>query len=263
MEITQQKKAKKEEENPYIEKLASLGFSKAESRIYVYLLEKGSEAGVSKIAAGAKMHRQQVYMTIPSLVEAGIVEEIKDGSITKYKARPPQHLERVARKKMVVAEDLAQELQKISKLGNEQDFEVVVGPEACRAYEVARARTLQEGELQYVIGTDKDEYLEMMGPVYASAYVPILEERKVVTYYLASEAQANRRDLIDERQTFHVRVLKNLSTGPLATAIQGDLLIFYVNVQPVTMYVIRSKKVADGYRDFFMMLWELAGENKK
>ena len=60
MQKTKAKKLEKEEEKPYIEKLAELGFSKAESLIYVYLLEKGSEALVSKIAVATRMHRQQV-----------------------------------------------------------------------------------------------------------------------------------------------------------------------------------------------------------
>jgi sugar-specific transcriptional regulator TrmB len=258
--VTKLKKEKKQE-NPHIEKLERLGFSRAESLIYVYLLEKGSESGVSKIAVGTGMHRQQVYTTIPVLLNSGVIEEVKEGKVAKYKARPPHQLERVMRRKMVEAETVAEELQKISRLGHEQDFEVIVGFDACRAFEVARARQLKEGEEQYVIGTEKDEYLEMMGPVYASTYVPILEQKKVVTYYIAPEAQSQRRDIIDERQTFHVRVLKNLSAGPLVTAIQGDLLIFYVNVQPVTMYVIRSKKVADGYRCFFDMLWEMSSSS--
>ena len=251
-------KIQKSSENPYIEKLTSLGFSKAEGLIYVYLLERGSETGVSKIALGTKMHRQQVYLTIPSLITAGVLEEIKIGKISKYRARSPQILERVVRRKMGVAEDLAQELQKISKVGYEQDFEVITGIKPCQEYEIERAKNMNEGEEQYIIGTEKDEYLEIMGDVYASKYVPLLEKKKIITYYLAPQAQASRATIMDQRQKFNLRVLENLTTGPLATMIQGDHLIFYVNVHPATIYVIKSKKVAEGYKQFFMMLWNMA-----
>lgn len=256
--MTTKELSKKEVENPYIEKLADLGFSKAEALIYVYLLEKGTETGVSKIAVGISMHRQQVYITLPLLVEAGIVEEIKEGKISKYKARPPHILERVVRRKMSVAEDLAQELQKISKIDDEQDFEVIVGVKAFQDYEIERAKSMKEGEEQYIIGTDKDEYLEVMSEVYKSKYAPILEKKKIITYYLAPKPQEWRANLMDEKQEFNLRVLKNLTTGPLSTMIQGDSLIFYVNVKPATIYVIKSKKVAEGYKQFFMMLWEMA-----
>ena len=115
------------DEDVYVEKLALLGFSRAEALVYVHLLERGKETGVSKIAISIGMHRQQVYITLPLLLEAGLIDEVKEGNVMKYKAKPPQHLERVARRKMVIAENVAQELQKISKIGNEQDFEVIIG----------------------------------------------------------------------------------------------------------------------------------------
>jgi len=256
--MTKKELNKKEEGNPYIEKLDNLGFSKAEALIYVYLLEKGKATGVSKIAIGISMHRQQVYITLPLLVEAGIVEEIKEGKISKYKARPPHILERVVRRKMSVAEDLVQELQKISKIDNEQDFEIIVGVKAFQDYEIERAKNMKEGEEQYIIGTEKNEYLEVMSEIYKSKYEPILEKKKIVTYYLAPKLQDWRTNLIDSKQKFYLKVLNNLTTGPLATMIQGDSLMFYVNVNPATIYVIKSKKVAEGYKQFFMMLWEMA-----
>jgi sugar-specific transcriptional regulator TrmB len=239
------------------EKLSLLGLSTAEAKIYIYLLERGTETLVSKIALGAKMHRQQVYTTIPKLLELGLIEEVPDGKMMRYRARPPRALERVAERKIILAEEIAKELETISKLSHEQDFEVIVGREACRVYEIERAKRLEEGAEQYIIGTEHDEYLDIMGDIYASTYVPILEKKKVVTYYLGPQAQKDRREQIDSRQKFQVRVLKNLNQGPLATVIHGDTLSFYVNVHPATIYVIKSKKVAEGYKTFFNMLWEM------
>lgn len=249
---------KKERTNPYIDQLTKLGFSKAESLVYVYLLERGSETGVSKIAIGTGMHRQQVYTTIPLLITAGIIEEVSEGKVSKYKARAPQILERVVRRKIGVAEDLAQELQKISKIGHEQDFEVIVGEVAYRIYEIERARSMKDGDTQYLIGSSSDEYLEIMGDTYEDEYVPSLEAKKIKTYYLAPENQKERKEKISSRQHFESRVLPNLKPGYVTTMIQGDNLVFYSNVLPMSIYVIKSAKVAASYRDFFMMLWEMA-----
>jgi len=248
----------KKEVHPYLDKLVTLGFTKAESAIYIHLLERGIEAGVSKIALGARMHRQQVYITLPKLVEMGVVDEFLVGGIKKYRARPPKSIERVMERKVSVAEAVVTDLEKISKLAHDQDFEVIVGVDACRAYEVRRAQSMEVGEKQYIIGTEDDDYLDMMGPVYASLYVPILEKKKVESYYLAPKVQEARASIMDERQIFHVRVLEKLTLGPIATVIQGDTVGFYVNVHPATIYVIKSKKVAKGHTDFFLMLWEMA-----
>ncbi len=260
MEITQQNKAKKEVENPYIAKLASLGLSKAESLIYVYLLEKGSEAGVSKIAAGAHMHRQQVYMTIPFLLEAGIVEEIKEGSVAKYKARPPQHLERVARRKMVVAEDLAQELQKISKIGNEQDFEVIVGEQAFRNYELQRSSQLPIGSSQYIIGVSADRYMYVMQDVH-DQYTKNLKDRDIKTYYLGGETAPEIYNSIQYH--FERRTMQKLKLKYMSMVISSGRIAFYGNLDPISVYAIYSEKIEEDYKEFFMMLWEVAGENNK
>jgi sugar-specific transcriptional regulator TrmB len=249
----------KKEVHPYLDKLVTLGFTKAESAIYIHLLERGVEAGVAKIALGARMHRQQVYITLPKLVEMGVVDEILVAGIKKYRARPPKSIERVMERKVSVAEAVVTDLEKISKLAHDQDFEVIVGVDACRAYEVRRAQSMEVGEKQYIIGTEDDDYLNMMGSVYASLYVPILAKKKIESYYLAPKVQEARASIMDERQIFHVRVLEKLTLGPIATVIQGDTVGFYVNVHPSSVYVIKSKKVAQGHQDFFMMLWELAG----
>ena len=263
MQKTKAKKLEKEEEKPYIEKLAELGFSKAESLIYVYLLEKGSEALVSKIAVATRMHRQQVYLVLPKLVESGVVEEIKEGKLTKYKAKSPQSLERVVRRKITLAEDIAQELEKISKLGHEQEFEAIIGEKAYRAYDIERAKSMKEGDVQYIIGSTSDEYLIAMGDAYEKQYVPILASKNIKTYYLAPENQKFRKDYVSERQHFEVRVLSKMKESSITTMVQGNKLIFYSNVKPLSIYIIKSQKVAESYKDFFMMLWEMAEETQE
>lgn len=244
-------------ENPYTEKLLSLGFTKAESLIYIYLLERGTETGVSKVALGTSMHRQQVYITLPKLIEMGIVEEVMAGGLKKYRARPPKNIGKVIERKLSIAEDVAKDLEKISKLAHDQDFEVIVGVDACRAYEVKRAQKMGIEEKQYVIGTEDDDYLEMMGSTYSNLYIPILVKKRIETFYLAPKVQAGRASMMDIRHIFHLRVLEKLTLGLIATGIQGDTISFYVNVHPASIYVIKSKKIADGYRNFFMMLWEM------
>lgn len=240
--------------------LTSFGLSVYESKIYVYLLERGGITGGSKIAIGTKLHRQYVYLALPKLLELGLVEEIAQGKLSKYKARSPKEIEKLAKKKVMEAEDIVKELEKFSKVGHEQDFEVVVGEVAYRKYEIERARSMKDGDIQYLIGSSSDEYLEIMGDSYEDKYVPLLEEKKIKTYYLAPKNQKERKTKISSRQHFESRVLPNLKPGYVTTMIQGDNLVFYSNVLPMSIYVIKSEKVAESYKDFFMMLWEMAGE---
>ena len=249
-------KSAQDYQNSYIEKLAVLGFSRAEALVYVHLLERGSETGVSKIAVSTGMHRQQVYITLPLLVEAGIIEEVKDGSVMKYKAKPPQHLERVARRKMVIAESVAQELQKISKIGNEQDFEVFIGEEAFRNYELRRSEALPVGSCQYIIGVSSDRYMYVMKDVH-DIYAKNLKDRNIKTYYLGGEEASEIYNTIDYH--FERRTMPKLKLQYMSMVISEGRLSFTGNVDPISIYDIRSEKIAEDYKQFFMMLWEMAG----
>lgn len=240
----------------YISKMEVFGFTKAECAVYVYLLERGVDLGVSKIAVGTKLHRQHVYIALPKLLEEGFIEASIVGKHSKYRAKPPIVLEKFAKKNVFLAEDLARNLEKISKIDYQQDFEIITGKDACVKFELERAESMSEGEDQYIIGSSSDGYLEMMGEAYNDKFVPILERKKIKTYYLAPDNQSNRSSIMDSRQPFYVRVFKGLSAGPLVTMVEGDNLIFYVNVYPTSIYVIKSKKVAEGYRQFFLTLWE-------
>lgn len=248
----------KESSNPYIEKLAKLGFSRAEALIYVYLLERGSQAGVSKIAIGAHMHRQQVYITLPLLLEAGIIEEVGDGKFAKYKARPPQYLERVARRKMVVAEDLAQELQKISKVGYEQESEIIVGQQGIVRHELDFLKEAEEGEWQYILGGNAQGFIDAMGDSYEEM-LRLDRQKEIQTMYIGSTLDENAQKAhVGRRGNFQTKYLKKMPEGITHIVIRKDRVVFYSFLNPPTLHIMKSSVVAGNFKQFFMMLWEMA-----
>lgn len=256
--MTKKEKPQKEAVSPYVPKLTALGFSKAESLIYLYLLERGSKIGVSKIAIGTKMHRQQVYMTLPSLLNQGVIEEVCDGKISKYQARSPQVLEKLARKKMVVAEDVVQELQKISKIGHEQEFEIFVGEKAIRDYQLEFVEKAQEGETQYIIGGSAPEFIALLGDSYAGM-LATQEKKKFVTYYLGHQ---NESDVLTpykkSRVNFQERLLSGIPQKMPQFTVRRNTVELYSFFNPPILYVIKSKEVSEKFHEFFMTLWEMA-----
>lgn len=250
-------------ENQNIEGLAALGFSRAESLVYVYLLERGSETAVSKIAIGTNMHRQQVYLTIPLLLDAGIIEEVREGRIAKYKAKPPHHLERVARKKLGIAEDLAQELQKVSKIGSEQDFEIFVGEKQIRDYQLEFVKKAHEGETQYIIGGSAPEFIALLGESYAD----MLSEqgkKKFVTYYLGHKDEGTAlAQYRESRINFNERLLEGIPKKMPQLTVRRNTVELYSFFNPPILYVIKSPEVAEKFREFFMTFWDMAETSVK
>lgn len=253
------KVVKKDEQNPYLEKLEELGFSKAEADIYVYLLRRGKETGVSKIAVGTLMHRQQVYVTLPALLTSGVIEEVEDGKISKYKARPPQVLEKVIRKKMVMAEDLAVGLQKISKVGHEQDFEIVIGDKGIRAYQMEFVQNAAEGETQYIIGGSSQDFLEMMGGEY-ERMLALQEKKKFNTFLLSKKEEKDIYSKYRESKVnFNAVFIDGLPDKLPQFTVRKNEVLLYSYFNPPMLYVIKSEEVAEKFKEFFFLLWSKFG----
>jgi predicted transcriptional regulator len=243
-----------------IKKLVEFGLTENEATVYIYLLERGSEAGGSKIALGTKLHRQYVYLAVPHLLELGLVEEIAHGKQNKYKARPPQEIEKIGRKRAIMASDLARELNVISNIGNEQEFEVIQGAKAIQQYEYDYVMGIKEHQEQYIIGGNTEGFVKMMGET-LDEYLLTESRKRILTYYLGHKSE---KDLwykgFLSNNDYRFKFIEKLPQGVTHMVVRKDQVLFYSFLNPPLLYVIKSPVVSANYRDFFMMLWDMARE---
>ena len=249
----------KHQRNPLVSSLESFGLSKNEAIIYIHLLERGVEVGGSKIALGTQLHRQYVYNSLPTLLELGLIVEIEKGMQSRYKAVAPNQVEKIAKRKALEASDLADQLKKISKIGHEQDFEVIIGEQSFIKYELERSSTLPIGSSQYIIGVSADRYMYIMKDAHYK-YAKNLKDRNIKTYYLGGENAPEIYNTI----TYHFerRTMPSIKLQYMSMVISQGRLAFYGNLDPISIYSIHSDKIAQDYKDFFMMLWEMAGNQQ-
>ncbi len=248
--------------DPHLSSLVSFGLSENEAKVYLYLLERGTEAGGSKIALGAKIHRQYVYLALRRLIEFGLVDEIKYGKHGKYKARPPIQLEKIAKKKTVEASDLAEQLGKISKVGYEQDFEVIQGVRVIQQFEMDAVKHCTESSEEFIIGGHTEGFSEVMGDL-LDEYLEIKKKKHIEVKYIGSE---NERSLYEKYigifPNQQYRFMKSLPQGVTHMVIRSSEVSFYSFLTPPLIYVIKSPVVAMNYKQFFLMLWGIAEEKK-
>ncbi len=242
--------------------LASFGLSENEAKVYVYLLERGVEVRGGKIAIGAKLYRQYVYLALPKLISRGLVEEIARGKLSKYKANAPQEIEKIAKKRVIEAEDIVKELQKFSKVGHEQDFEVLVGDNAIQNYEVNWVKSVKDHEEQYIIGGNTKGFSEMMGDA-LDEYLITESRKKITTYYLGHTSERGLwSDTLLGRNDLRVKFLDTLPLGVSHFVVRKGHVAFFTFLKPSLLYVIKSEAVAENYKAFFMMLWDMVDVEK-
>jgi len=248
------KKSPKEEQ-PLIDQLAAWGLSRAEAEVYVYLLQKTSESGGSKIAIGTGLHRQYVYIALEKLMGAGLVETVPSGKHKKYKARSPLEIEKITRKKSIAANDLVHELNKISAIHNDQDFEVLQGAKQIQQYEMDYAENAQPGDEEYIIGSNPHGFEEVMGDL-LDEYTGIKDGKQMRVLYIGGNSAETER--YRGQKSFTARILPGFPQGETHTVIRKDTVLFFSFLTPPLVYVIKSETVARDYKQFFMMLWNMA-----
>ena len=248
-------------EQPLVSQLAAWGLSRAEAEVYLYLLQKTGESGGSKIALGAGLHRQYVYIALEKLLAVGLVEAIPFGKHKKYKARSPFEIEKITRKRSVEASDLVRELDKVSAIHNDQDFEVLQGAAQIQQFEMDYVYEVESGSEEFILGGRSQGFTDLMGDS-LEEYLDEKNKKLVKVKYLGNE---NERSLYAKYFGLYpnqeYRFMQSLPEGVIHMAIRKDTVLFFSFLTPPLVYVIKSAAVANNYKQLFMMLWNMAGKN--
>ncbi len=241
--------------------LRDFGLSESETAVYIALLEAGREMGGSDIAKHACIPRQYVYTALPRLREKGLVVEVPRGKQSRYKAVSQGEIEKIAKRRLVEAETLVQELSTFSRMGYEQDFEVIQGQEAIQRYELGTIDALNAGDVEYIIGGASDRFAQVMGSL-LRRYLREKNKKNIVVKYIGS---INEKTYYKERIGLYsnqeYRFMKELPQGVAHMVVRQDSVSFYSFLNPPLIYVVKSPVVAKNYEQFFLMLWEMTKEH--
>lgn len=249
-------------ESTLLNKLGEFGLSKSESKIYLNLLEEGVPVGGSQLAASTGIHRQYVYLTLEKLIELGLVVKIEKKSRAAYKAAPPATIEKIARKKLWKASDLAEELSKVSSLDHEQDFEVIVGEKGIRNYQLEFVEKANIGETQYILGGSAAQFIEIMGEFYNKMIVD-QEKKKFVTFYIGRKSEhTSLNSYRDSGINFNVRFLSDIPDKLPQFTIRRNTVELYSFFNPPILYIIKSGEAASKFKEFFQILWKITNPAK-
>lgn len=238
--------------------LQNFGLSESETAVYIALLEAGRELGGSDIAKKASIPRQYVYTAMPMLRERGLIIEIPRGKQSRYKAVSQGEIEKIAKRKLVEAEQLVHELSTFSRLGYEQDFEVIQGEEAIRRFEMENVEKMDAGDFEYIIGGASDGFTKTMGPL-LKRYLNEKKKKNIGVKYIGSiNEEPYYKQFIGIYSNQEYRFMKQLPQGVAHMVVRKDSVSFYSFLNPPLIYAVKSPVVAKNYEQFFLMLWEMA-----
>jgi len=239
--------------------LLSLGLSKRESEVYYVLLQR-YEALASEISEKTNESRTNTYDTLNGLIKKGLVGHVIKNNRKFFMATSPKKLldwidlkkEKVEEERRAV-EKLIPSLMKI-RLPKEKKItvEVYEGKEGLRTMLKETVESSRTSRKEFLIFGAVAGQLRQLDPVYHKRYYRIRSKYKIKSRYLFIEGEKHPKAPFSE-----YRYLPRHYKSFVATAIHGNEVSFWILTKPEIVVLIRSKELAETYRNNFEVLWRM------
>ncbi len=227
--------------------LTELGLTNNEALVYKALLDLGPvQAGLISRRTG--LHRRTVYDVIEMLIKKGLIGYIKNNNRKLFEASSPQRLlDMLKEKENLLNEILPEMLQLYKEKKQKQETNFYRGKQG----------------LKMIL----EDQIEMRKEICIIGASPLAYE--VLQFYFKwfdkrrKENKIKARILLTQRNLkipcAEVRYLPQKYASPVALNIYGDkaAVILWSKDNPIAI-VIKNKEIADGYKKYFELLWQIS-----
>lgn len=242
----------------YEEMLREIGLSLNESRVYEALLNIG-ESSVQDISNKSKVHRRNVYDSLSKLMEKGLVSEVFVKLEKNFKAIHPRRLlELLKEKEERVNKFLPEMKAKYMAAREEQAAYMYRGIEGFKNY---LTDILKTRETVYFIGA-KAFWLDPRLKHFLPRFQRTRKNLGIKFKHLFDHEVKFQKPEILRLVGKPYKFLPPKYSSQTAVDIFGDYVVTFVGVrvgyltEEPLMFVMKSKKLADGYRKFFQCMWD-------
>ena len=242
----------------YEELLREIGLSHNEARVYEALLQVG-EASVQTISLKSKVHRRNVYDSLNKLMEKGLASEVFIKGEKNFKATNPRRLLELIKEKEAKLNSSLPEMQKrYEAIEEKEEAYLYRGIEGFKNY---LQDILKTKETVYFIGAKAfwlDERLKHFLPRFQRERKRLGIKFMHLFDYEVKDQKPEILELVGKPYKF----LPKEYSSPPAVDIFGPYVVTFVGVKVGHLYeepiqfVMKSKKLADGYRKFFQFMWD-------
>jgi len=227
--------------------LRRIGFSEAETKVYLALLKLG-KANVTQLAEESAVHRTNIYNILDKLKEKGLVSSFNEDNRLKFKITDPENLLNYLKESEEVISGMIPKLKEIQDSVNEKiGVEVFRGEKGMKAAFKDVVRVKKD-----VIGFGATGQLRKYLPVFALQWIRDIQVKKIKFRHLYIKGTEIKE------KGFEVKVLPKEFVGPVATTIYGDKILVTIWEPTLVAISINSKEVANNYKKYFELLWKLA-----
>lgn len=235
--------------------LEDLGLTQAEIKVYIALLELGNSTAGS-ILEKSRLQNSVVHRALNSLIEKGLINFIQEGKRKVYQATDPNNFYNFIEEKKRRFDQILPELKEKQKISGEKETATV--------YKGKRGIN----EIYNIMISAKSNEYNTFGGGYPC--VDLMSDswwRSMHTKRIANKLRARQvfdetvRDFgneLNKRPLSKVKFVSKDFAQFQETVISGDYLAINIFTDIPYGILIKDKKVADGYRQYFEILWRMA-----
>jgi sugar-specific transcriptional regulator TrmB len=233
------------------ETLKKLNFTSNEIKIYLTLLELGSQK-VGKITKETKIDRSSCYNTLNNLVNKGFASYVLIGK-TKYfqAAEPKRILAQIKEQEAEFRKILPKLQEKHNTEKNEGQVRLFKGEKGIKTI---FTNILEENSDNYVFGSE-GQFSEKL-PFFSKHFETKKKEKGIKTKTLLRKERKNERS----NKFTEYRYLPNIEKSPVVTNIYADKIAIIIWTTTPEGIIIENKKAAKAYKSFFEFMWTKANK---
>jgi len=245
-----------------LQSLIDFGMTKTEARIYIGLVKLG-QTQIGLIIKHTSLHRGTVYNSVNSLMKKGFVSFIDKNGIRYYTNSGEKIFENLIEERKSKLEEnkkqidnLFEDLSKIKQDEN-QEVQVFYGTESFKTLFLEIYNECKKNKIEYFFQGRGGEMQDAIGEGFYK-YTQQLKKKMKIKCRVILDTE-NIHHSYHKYVTGNLRYLSTKVFSPVNYWIYGDtilLVIFQAN--PLTTIRIKSKYLADSFKNYFEQLWGLS-----
>lgn len=232
--------------------LKHIGFSDQESIIYLTLLERGF-LSISNISKFTRINRVAIYNLIPSLLQKGVISEIKKGSRNLYKAENPEKLSYIRDRQTM---DFNKKIIKLKGIYKNQKNRPLIkfldGESAIDNVFNDVVESLPKGSTFYRYSSKRNS--DKVSKKLNTNYYKLRDTKKLERLVITSESKGGIKKPKLERFIKTIPKEYDLFEDNVSQIIYGNKIAF-VDYNTQTSFIIESKEITKFQKKIFKLLW--------
>jgi sugar-specific transcriptional regulator TrmB len=247
------------------EALQTIGLTKGEATTYLTLLKLGNTS-TGAIIKESKVSRSKVYDVLERLKQKGLATEVTKQNVKFFEATNPNKIityletkKQNINRKIESSKKIVSELNKLKSQDLvKQEAKVYSGVEGLKAVYGEILHELNQGDEYLAFGLDKKELGNEKANLFIKKFHLNREQKKIKARIIMHPSTKEEMKEFSRLKHYEYKFVE--TRFPTNIAIWRDKVLTLVWGEEPVAFVIKSKQIADKYKEYFEFIWQRSKE---